>query len=116
MAKDIIDIILLLVIFGGVLLLTYYVTQKMAIMSKKMNFNKNMEIIEVLQVGGGNYVYIIKIGEAYHIFTGGPKQGLNYCKQIDERELQLKEVVSVSFAEQLSHFVKGKKVDDHDKE
>lgn len=116
MVKDIIDIIMLLIVFGGVLLLTYYVTQKMAMMSKKMNFNKNMEIIEVLQVGGGNHIYIIKVGESYHLFTGGQKQGLSYCKQIDEKELQLSEIASVSFAEQLSHFVKGKKVNEYDEE
>nr|WP_302595211.1 flagellar biosynthetic protein FliO [uncultured Cellulosilyticum sp.] len=116
MTKDIFDIILLLIVFAGILALTYYVTQKMAMMSKKMHFNKNMEIVEVLQVGGANYIYIIKVGNAYHLFAGGQKQGLNYCRQIDEKELQFKEVASVSFAEQLSHFVKGKKVEAHDEE
>ncbi len=112
--KDILDIILLLIIFAGILVLTYYVTQKMAIMNKKMNFNKNMEIVEVLQVNVGNYIYIIKVGDSYHLFTGGQKQGLNYCRQIEEKELQFKEVAAVSFAEQLSHFVKGKKVEDYE--
>lgn len=116
MTEDILDIIMLLIVFAGVLWLTYYVTQKMAMMSKKMNFNKNMEIIEVLQVGNGNYIYIVKVGASYYLFTGGQKQGLTYCKQIDEKELQFNEMSSVSFAEQLSHFVKGKKVENHDEE
>ena len=116
MTKDIIDIILLIAIFIGILGLTYFVTQKMAMMSKKMNFNKNMEIIEVLQVGMGNYLYIIKIGEGYHLFSGGPKQHLTYCKEIDGTNFSIKEVPQMSFGEQLTHLMKGKKVDAHEKE
>ena len=114
--KDVLDVILLIIMFIGILALTYFVTQKMAMMSKKMYFNKNMQIIEVLQVGIGNYIYIIKIGESYHLFAGGQKQGLQYCGEIDENSINTQEVEQMSFGEQLTHLMKGKKVDVRDKE
>lgn len=108
------ELIMLIGIFVGVLALTYFVTQKIAMMNKKMVFNKNMQIMEVLQVAQGQYLYIVKVGEAYHLIGSTQKGGMNYCTQLEGDKLQFDGTTPKSFQEQLSQFVKGKQVKDHE--
>lgn len=114
MIKDMFELVLLILIFVGILALTYVVTKKMATFNKRMAFNKNMEIIEVLQLMQGQYLYIVKIGEAYHLIGSTQKGSICYCTSLEADQLNLEQVITKSFSEQLSHFMKGKQVDEHE--
>lgn len=108
------EIMILLIIFIGVLFLTYYVTKRIAVFNKKMAFNKNMKVVEILQLGQGQYLYIVKIGSDYHVF-GVSKESVHYCIKVEESDLNLEHHGEESFHEYLSRFMKGKQVSNHDK-
>ncbi|MDF2802692.1 MAG: flagellar biosynthetic protein FliO [Anaerocolumna sp.] len=112
--KDFFEISMLLIIFIGVLFFTYFITKKIAVFNKKMVFNKNMKVVEVLQLGQGQYLYIVKIGNDYHVF-GTSKENVNYCIRVEESDLNLEHHEGASFHEYLSRFMKGKQVNNHDK-
>ncbi|MDF2612677.1 MAG: flagellar biosynthetic protein FliO [Clostridia bacterium] len=111
--QDFLDMILLLGIFIGVLFLTYFATKKMATLNKKMAFNKNMQVVEVLQLAQGRYLFIVKVGKQYHLLGAG-KESVNYCTLLDENKLNLEVPEQKHFHEYLSYFVKGKEGNDHD--
>ena len=88
----VLELLMLIIIFIGILGLTYIVTKKMAMMNRRMHFNKNMEVVEVLQLAQGQYLYIIKVGETYHLIGSTQKGGICYCHSLEEQTLDLKEV------------------------
>jgi len=104
----------LLIIFIGVLVLTYFATKKMASFSKKMAFNKNMNVVEVLQLAQGQYLFIVKVGGEYHLI-GAAKESVNYCIKLDENQLNLEVPEQKHFQEYLSQFMKGKEGNSHEK-
>ncbi len=57
------QLIFILVVFVGVLALTYYVTKWIANYQKAAGFNKNLEIIEAIKISSNKYVQIIRAGE-----------------------------------------------------
>lgn len=114
MIKEMFELVLLILIFIGILALTYFVTKKMASFNKRMAFNKNMEIIEVLQLMQGQYLYIIKVGDEYHLIGSSQKGNMCYCTSLKSEQLDLEQVKAKSFSEQLSHLMKGKQVDEHE--
>lgn len=111
--KAYLDIMMLILIFMGVLFLTYFVTKKMALFNKKMAYNKNMKVIEVLQLTQGQYLFIVLIGKDYHLL-GVAKESVNYCIKIDEKDLNLEVPEQKFFHDYLNHFMKGKQVKDHE--
>ncbi len=111
---DFLEIMMLIFIFIGVLLLTYFVTKKMAAFNKKTAFNKNMEVVEVLQLAQGQYLFIVRISKQYHVFAVA-KESVNYCMKLDEGDLNLEVPEQKFFHEYLNHFMKGKQVNDHEK-
>lgn len=108
------ELVLLIFIFIGILALTYFVTKKMATFNKQMAFNKNMEIIEVLQLMQGQYLYIVKVGTQYHLIGSTQKGSICYCTVLEKQQLDLNEVKVKTFSEQLGHFMKGKQVNEHE--
>lgn len=117
MLKQILELLCVSAIFVGVLGLTYWVTKKVGNMNKHMSFNKNMQIIEILPLMQGQYLYIVKVGAEYYLMGCSQKGNLTYLKAIDEGQLNLEEVKSKSFQEHFIYFMKGKQVtEDENKE
>ena len=110
MLKEIFELIFLFVVFVGVLWLTYFVTKKVGTVNKKMNFNKNMEVVEMLPLMQGQYLYIVKVGEGYYLMGCAQKGNITYLKELEADKLNLEEKVGTSFQEQFMHFMKGKQV------
>lgn len=106
--QSILEIIMLLGIFIGVLLLTYVVTKKLSMMNQNMAFNKNMKVKEVLQISPGQYLYIVEIGEEYHLIGSTNKGNITYCTKLQEEALTFNLNEQKSFAEELNKLVKGK--------
>lgn len=103
----IIQLITLLIIFISILGLTYIVTKKIARVKQGGMREKNLQIMEGLQIGQGQYLYIIRIGESYHLMSG-TKEQINYCIPLDEKQLEFEQPVSHSFNDYLEHFKRGK--------
>ena len=110
MLNELLELLCVSVIFIGVLGLTYWVTKKIGNMNKHMSLNKNMQIIELLPLMQGQYLYIVKIGLEYHLIGCSQKGEITYLKAIDESQLKLEEVKNKSFQEHFIQFVKGKQV------
>lgn len=103
----IIQLITLLIIFIVILMATYFVTKKVAAVKQGGRSGKNLQIIEVLQIGQGQYLYIIRVGESYHLMSS-TKEQLNYCMPLDETHLKFDSPVATSFNEYLDYFKQGK--------
>lgn len=97
------EVIMLLGVFIGVLALTYIVTKKIASIKQGTMKQKNMRIIEVLPLAQNQYIYIMQVGKSYHLFTSS-KDGLRYCRELDESNLQLEEITEQTFGKYLSEW------------
>lgn len=105
--EAIIEIITLLVIFIGILVLAYIGTKKIADIKQGGALRKNLQIVEVLPLATGQYLYIVKIGQEYHLFSG-TKEMISHCFKIDEENLDLSYSEIAPFNEYLKKFMKMK--------
>lgn len=105
--KAIIEIITLLVIFIGILILAYVGTKKIANLKQGGALRKNLQLVEVLPLAAGQYLYIIKIGQEYHLFSG-TKETIRYCFKVDEENLNFSNSEVAPFNEYLKKFTKMK--------
>lgn len=108
------ETIILLVIFIGVLALTYIATKKIADIKQGGVSRKNLQIIEALPLAVGQYLYIVKIGEEYHLFSG-TKEKLSHCFKLNEEGIDLSHLDKTSFDEYLKKFTKAKGENEHEK-
>ncbi len=113
MMNDILEIVILILIFIGVLALTYFATKKIAMLNSGINYNKNMKIIETIQLVQGQYLYIVEIGGEYHLIGSSQKGNICYCTNIDGQLLNLEEHITPNFKEQLSILMKGKQKNEY---
>lgn len=112
MWKEILELIVLAAIFIGVLGLTYFVTKKLGSMNKQMSFNKNMQIVEVISLMQGQYLYIVKVGGTYQLIGCSQKGTMTYLKEIDPAGIQFEEIKNMPFQESFRNIMKGKQHDD----
>ena len=61
--ESFLQLIFVLIVFVGVLAVTYYVTKWIAGYQKTQCFNKNIEIIEEIKISSNKYVQIIRAGQ-----------------------------------------------------
>ncbi|MDA3732600.1 flagellar biosynthetic protein FliO [Niameybacter massiliensis] len=99
----VVELVTLVIIFVGVLALTYFVTKKIAQVKQGGQKTKNLQMIEVLQIGQGQCLSIVRTGKTYHLI-GSTKEGISYCKELDPNDLQLDAYKESSFNEYLAHF------------
>lgn len=110
MLNEILQLVVVLIVFCGVLALSYYGTQKIGHVNKKVNANKNMEIIEVLPLMQGQYLYIVKVAGRYFLLGCSQKGNISYLNELNEKDLIFKEGRGISFQEHLMQLMKGKQV------
>ncbi len=111
MGESLLQLASLIMIFAGILVLTYWVTKKLAQVKQGTMLNKNMKVVESTVIGPGQYLHIVKVGTGYHLI-GATKEHLTYCQQLDETTLNLEEVPFKSFKEQLAQFKPTKQEND----
>ena len=118
MIKEFFELLLAVIIFCVVLWLSYYVTRRLSLVNRKMGFNKNMEIIEVLPLMQGQFLYIVKAGGKYLLLSCSQKGNISLISELDEEQIVVKKDEKVvSFQEQLMHLMKGRQVrEDGEKE
>ena len=61
--ESFLQLIFVLIVFVGVLAVTYYVTKWIAGYQKTQGFNKNLEIVEAIKISSNKYVLIIRAGQ-----------------------------------------------------
>ena len=108
MLEAVMDMSILLVVFIGVLALAYITTKKLADIKQGGVGQKNLQTVEVLPLAGGQYLYIIRIGESYHLFSG-TKENVRHCFEIDSETLNIGKTAGAPFDEYLNKFIKYKK-------
>ncbi|MGL4736960.1 MAG: FliO/MopB family protein [Cellulosilyticaceae bacterium] len=110
----ILELIMLMGIFIGVLFLAYLVTKKMALVKQGGFSQKNMKVIEYLAIGQGQSLCIVQIGEAYHVFSV-TKDRITHCFELEEQNLKIEQQEDGQFQNYLSRWVKEKQEKAHDK-
>ncbi len=71
-----------------------------------------MQIVEVIQLAQGQYLYLVKIGEEVHLIGNTQKGNISYCTKIEDLDLKVEQKPEVNFTDQLNYFMKGKKRDE----
>ena len=107
------QLIFVLVVFVGVLAITYYVTKWIAGYQKAAGINKNLEVVEVLKISNNKYVQIIRVGEdRYFAIALGKDEVVplgeissDQLKEIDQGEIT---AAPVDFKSVLDKFSKKK--------
>ena len=108
------QLIFVLVVFVGVLGITYYVTKWIAGYQKAQGFNKNLEVVEALKISSNKYVQIIRAGQdRYFLIAIGKDEVVplgeissDQLKEIQEGEVN--PISPVDFKSVLDKFSKKK--------
>lgn len=108
------QLIFILIVFVGVLAVTYYVTKWIAGYQKTQGFNKNLEIVEAIKISSNKYVQIIRAGQdRYFLIAIGKDEVVSLgeissdqLKEIEEGEQAL--ITSIDFKSVLDKFSKKK--------
>ena len=108
------QLIFILIIFVGVLALTYYVTKWIAGYQKTQGLNKNLEIIEAIKISSNKYVQIIRAGsDRYFVIAIGKDEvvplgeiSAEQLKEIDVQEFN--QITPVDFKSILDKLQKKK--------
>ncbi|MGL5674973.1 MAG: flagellar biosynthetic protein FliO [Cellulosilyticaceae bacterium] len=105
--ESVIDILVILIAFIGILWLSYVVTKKMATMKQGSLGNKNLRMIETIHIGQNQFLSIVQVGEEYHLFATSKEQ-VTYCHKIDENTLRFETAPDTSFSAYLNYFKQDK--------
>ena len=112
--ESFLQLIFVLIVFVGVLAVTYYVTKWIAGYQKTQCFNKNLEIIEAIKISSNKYVQIIRAGQdRYFLIAIGKDEVVplgeissDQLKEIEEGEAT--PIKPVDFKSVLDKFSKKK--------
>lgn len=87
--ESIFELIVVLVIFVGILLLTYYTTKWIAGYQKGRMVNQNLELIETLKITNNKYVQILRAGKDKYLVIGVGKDEISRLGELTEDEVKL---------------------------
>lgn len=81
------QLIVSLVIFVGILVLTYFVTKWIAGYQKSQTVNRNFEVIETQKVSNNKYLQIVRVGrDDYYVIAIG-KDEVNFLGKLDKSQI-----------------------------
>lgn len=80
-----------IIIFLFVLALTYFVTKWLGGVQKTRMHNKNLQLLESLQISNGKYIHIIKAGEKYLVVAVGKEEVAMLAELTEEQLAELPE-------------------------
>ena len=89
--ESLLQLIIVLIIFVGVLFATYYVTRWIAGYQKATQFNKNLEIVEAIKLTTNKYVQIVRAGENHYYVIALGKDEVTLLGELSTEDL--KEIV-----------------------
>ena len=85
--ENVVEFIVVLIIFVGVLVLTYYTTRFIANYQKTHIYNKNIEIIETMRIANNKYVQVIRVGKEDYFVVGVGKDEVAPIGQVKSENL-----------------------------
>ncbi|MBQ7972767.1 MAG: flagellar biosynthetic protein FliO [Lachnospiraceae bacterium] len=84
-----------LLIFVGVLALTYFTTRWVATYQKGKMLSSNINVIETLKITANKYIQIVKIGDKYFAVAIG-KDEIHLIGEISEESLKIPETQNMN--------------------
>ena len=82
------QLLVVLIIFVGVLVLTYYTTKWVANYQKTRTHGKNLEIIETMPISTNKYLQLIKVGKSSYFLIGVGKDEITSLGRVEEDDLE----------------------------
>lgn len=82
------QLLFMLVVFVGILALTYYVTKWIAGYQKVQGLNKNLEIIESIRITNNKFVQIVRAGENRYFLIAIGKEEVNLLGELSSEDLK----------------------------
>lgn len=108
MGKQIMEMLFLIIIFIGILGGVYWFTRKLGTVNQTLRKHKNMRVIETLPLMQGQYLFIIEVGNEYHLIGSSLKGEITYIKELHKEQIKVEEGEKLSFEVQLQKLMKGK--------
>ena len=93
--ENIFQLVVVIAIFVGVLVITYYATKWIAGYQRAMNVGKNFEVIEIQKVAGNHYVMLLRAGSDRFIVVGVGKDELTLLGELSRDEVTLTDPTTV---------------------
>ena len=87
--ENVVEFIVVLIIFVGVLVLTYYATRFIASYQKTHSYNKNIEVIETARLANNKYIQVIRVGKEDYFVIGVGKDEVAPIGQVKGEHLDL---------------------------
>lgn len=87
--ENVVEFIVVLIIFVGVLVLTYYATRFIASYQKTHSYNKNIEVIETARLANNKYIQVIRVGKEDYFVVGVGKDEVAPIGQVKGEHLDL---------------------------
>ncbi len=81
------QLIVVLIIFVGVLVLTYYTTKWIANYQKGRTRGRNLEIVETLPISTSKYIQLVKVGKSSYFLIGVGKDEITSLGRVEEDDL-----------------------------
>jgi flagellar protein FliO/FliZ len=88
MFENVFHLIVEIVIFAGVIFLTYMTTRFIGGYQKNKSLNQNLEIIETIRVTNNKYIEIIRAGENRFFVIGIGKDEITKIGELTEDEIK----------------------------
>ena len=93
-----------LLIFVGVLFLTYFSTRWIASYQKGRMYSSNISVVETFKISANKFIQIVRIGERYFAIAVG-KDEVTLLGELKEDELTLQEVMQLTPAEEFRNIL-----------
>ena len=90
MFEDFLKLFVAVLIFAGVLALTYFTTRYIARIQRTRYVNGNISVLECQQLAVNKNLYLVKIGEEYYALATG-KDTVSVIGKVDSSGLKLPE-------------------------
>lgn len=105
------EVVLLLLLFLLIIMIAYYFTYAIARVQKGIRSNKNLEIIEVINLGQSKYLELVRIGNQYVVISVA-KQHVETVLTLKAEDLDLNDDVQnakmLPFQQILDRYKNGK--------
>ncbi len=102
MFEDFLKLLVSLLIFAGVLALTYFTTRYIAKLQRTRYTDGNISVVECQSLAANKNLYLVKIGEEYYTLATG-KDTVSVIGKVDSSGLKLPEENPEADAEKRDH-------------
>ncbi len=100
--ENLFQLLLLLVVFGLLLVATYYTTKWIGKNANIQSHAKNIEVIETFRLSQNKFIQIVKAGKDRYLVIAVSKDNVEFLAELSEDELDFSvkdKVTSVSFSD-----------------